>query len=112
MRLLFLIIIVTDFTGLPEPELVDLMNIVGVKVAFLWNAIGLRLGFKDWELKGIQAAKSHEIDSPKACMMEVFSQWKSGLKSEYSWKHLAEVLVTDAVNMKGLLNDMYKELKK
>ena len=112
MRLLFLIMIVADFTGLPEPELVDLMNIVGVKVAFLWNAIGLRLGFKDWELIGIEAAKSHEINPPQACMMEVFSQWKTGCKSEYSWKHLAEILVTDSVKMKGLLNDMYKELKK
>ena len=101
-----------DFSGLPEPELVDLMNIVGVKVAFLWNSIGLGLGFKAWELKGIQAAKSHDIDPPQACMMEVFSKWKTGCKSEYSWKHLAEVLVTDAVNMKDLLNDMYKELKK
>ena len=103
---------VTDFAGLPEPELVDLMNIVGVKVKSLWNSIGLGLGFKAWELTGIQAAKSNAIDSPKDCMMEVFSQWKSGLKSEYSWTHLAEVLVTDAVNMKDLLNDMYKKLKK
>ena len=45
-------------------------------------------------------------------MTEVFSQWKSGKKSEYSWKKLAEVLVSPAVNEIELLGHMYKELKK
>ena len=43
-------------------------------------------------------------------MTEVFSQWKSGLKNEYSWKKLAEVLVSPAVNETELLGHMYKEL--
>ena len=43
-------------------------------------------------------------------MTEVFSQWKSGLKNEYSWKKLAEVLVSPAVNETELMGHIYKEL--
>ena len=75
-----------------------------------WRSIGLGLGFKDWELNGIYATKCRELDPPQECMTEVFSQWLSGLKSEYSWKKLAEVLVLPAVNEIELLGHMYQEL--
>ena len=97
----------TDFIG---TKLVDLINIVGVRVKVKWRDIGLGLGFEDWELNGIHAAKCRELDPPQECMNEVFSQWKSGLKSEYLWKKLAEVLVSPAVNEVSLLGHMYKEL--
>ena len=100
----------TEFVGFPEPELVNLTNIVGVRVKVKWRSIGLGLSFKDWELNGIYAAKCRELDPPQECMTEVFSQWKSGLKNEYSWKKLAEVLVSPAVNETELLGHMYKEL--
>ncbi|CAI8044530.1 hypothetical protein GBAR_LOCUS24692 [Geodia barretti] len=87
-----------DFASFPRPKLVDLINIVGVRVKVKWRSIGLGLGFKDWELNGIYATKCRELDPPQECMTEGFSQWKSGLKSEYSWKKLAEVLVLPAVN--------------
>ncbi|CAI8050247.1 hypothetical protein GBAR_LOCUS27609 [Geodia barretti] len=98
------------FVGFLEPELVNLTNIVGVRVKVKWRSIGLGLSFKDWELNGIYATKCRELDPPQECMTEVFSQWKSGLKNEYSWKKLAEVLVSPAVNETELLGHMYKEL--
>ena len=75
-----------------------------------WKSIGLGLGFEDSELDGIYATKCRELDPPQECMTEVFSQWLSGLKSEYSWKKLAEVLVLPAVNEIELLGHMYQEL--
>ena len=74
-----------------------------------WRSIGVGLGFENWELDGIHAAKCREPDSPQECMTEVFSQWESGLKSEYSWKKLAEVLVSPAVDEVSLLGHMYKK---
>ena len=102
----------TDFVGFPEPELVDLINRVGVRVKVKWKSIGVGLGFENWELNGTHAAKCSGLDHPQECMTEVFSQWLSGLKSEYSWKKLAEVLVSPAVDEIALLCHMYKELKK
>ena len=75
-----------------------------------WRSIGLGLGFEGWELNAIYATKCRELDPPLECMTEVFSQWKSGLKSEYSWKKLAEVLVLPAVNEIELLGHMYQKL--
>ncbi|CAI8037291.1 hypothetical protein GBAR_LOCUS20843 [Geodia barretti] len=51
-----------DFVGFPEPKLVDLINIVGVRVKVKWRDIGLGLGFKGWELNGIYATKCRELD--------------------------------------------------
>ena len=100
----------TDFLRFPVPKLVDLINVVGVRVKVKWRSIGVGLGLEDWELKGIHVAKCSGLDPPQECMTEVFSQWKSGLKSEYSWKKLAEVLVSPAVDEVSVLGHMYKKL--
>ena len=90
----------------------DLINIVGVRVNVKWRNIGLGLGFKNWQLDNIHAAKCHELNPPQACLTKVFSQWNSGMKSEYSWKKLAEVLVSPAVDEIDVLGHMYQELNK
>ena len=77
-----------------------------------WRDIGVGLGFKGYELDGIHAAKCHDLDPSQACMTEVFCQWKSGMKSEYSWKKLAEVLVLPAAGKNEVLGHMYQELNK
>ena len=77
-----------------------------------WRDIGLGLGFKGWELNNIYAANCHGLDPPQACMTEVFIQWNSAETSEYSWKKLAEVLVSPGVNEKNILDHMYQELNK
>ena len=99
----------TDFAGLPKPKLVDLMNIVGVRVKVKWREIGLGLGFEGWELDGIKAAKAGEINQPQSCMTEVFTKWKDAMKCDYSWKKLAELLESPAVDEKGLVREMYKK---
>ena len=77
-----------------------------------WRNIGVGLGFKGWELNGIHAANCRDLDPAQACMTEVFSQWDSGLKSIHSWKKLAEVLVSPAVDEKKVLDHMYQKLNK
>ena len=106
------IFVLTEFSCFTaEPELVDLMEFVGVDLQALWEAIGGNLGLTASQLTTIEANAGH-VNRTMDCMRQVFVRWHDGMISEYSWKHLAEVLCTKAVNQPRQLSVMYDGLSR
>ena len=62
------------------------------------------------DLKAIQADYAGQPDSQKRCFNEVFEKWYNGLTSDYTWKKVAEALVSRDVDSKWLLEVLYKKL--
>ena len=100
----------TDFTGFPKPELIDLLEVVGVDVQVQWRQIGLGLGVKTPELDAIQQTHRGAVDPELDCITQVFTRWHDGVTSEYSWRKLAEVLCSPLVKKEVLLKDMHSKL--
>ena len=90
----------------------DLMNYVGADCQASWRAIGLQLKVKNADLDAIQLEIAGQPNAAKTNMSKVFDQWHNGETCEYSWKKLAEVLCSPAVNRPLQLNKMYTELTK
>ena len=87
------------------------MEYVGVDLKAHWKAIALGLGLKS-EIAGIQQNHQGAVDASQDCMMDVFTLWEDTMASEYSWKHLAEVLCSKRVKKSGHLTYLYGELSK
>ena len=100
----------TDFAGFPKPELVQLLDYVGVEVLVHWKQIGLGLGLKSPELDAINDKNRGAVDPGLNCITEVFTRWHDGMTSEYSWKNLAEVLCSPRVKQKHLLAGTHAKL--
>ena len=86
------------------------MEIVGVDVQTKWRAIGLGLGLNKRQLDIIQQSHRGSVNSEQDCMTDVFHQWCEGNTSKYSWKKLAEVLCSQAVNMPNILPVIHAKL--
>ena len=102
--------ILAAFDGFPEPELMDLMSVVGINIRSKWRAIGLGLGLGEPELNAIQENNKGGIDPTRDSMTHMFTRWHDGMTSEYSRKKLAEVLCSPLVNSGGLLKEMHSKL--
>ena len=100
----------TDFAGFPKPELVQLLDFVGVNVLVHWRQIGLGLGVKPPDLDAIQQKNRGAVNPDLECITEMFTKWHDGVTSEYSWKNLAEVLCSPRVNQKHLLAGTHAKL--
>lgn len=85
------------------------MNAIGVDVQAEWESVGLGLGLEAATLKAVSKDCSGDTAT---CMRRVFTEWHDGRTSEYSWKKLAEVLCSRAVNRQGLLSGMLDRFKK
>ena len=72
--------------------------------------MGIGLGLPVEELGAIQMDHKGDPDQAFLCITEVFSQWRARATSEYSWKHLAEVLSSRTVNKQGLLPEIHSRL--
>jgi len=92
--------------------MVDLMNYVGADCQALWRAIGLQLKLKNADLDTIQSETAGQPNAAMTSMSKVFDQWHNTDTCEYSWKKLAEVLCSRAVNKPLQLKKMYTELIK
>ena len=101
--------IMTAFADLPQPQLKDLMEIVGVDLQAEWESVGLGLGLEQSTLDTIR--KDCSGDS-SACMRRVFAKWGNGQTSQYSWKTIAEVVCSRTVNKPNLLPQMLEAIKK
>ena len=102
-----------DFAQFEDPpEMADLMNYVGAGCQALWRAIGLQLKLKTADLDTIQSETAGQPDAAMTSMSKVFDRWHNGETCEYSWKKLAEVLCSPAVNRPLQLKKMYTELRK
>ena len=88
------------------------MNYVGADCHASWRAIGQQLKVKDAFLDAIQLETAGSPDASITCMSKVFHEWYSGLTCEYSWKKLAEVLLSHAVEKPLLVEKVYSELTK
>ena len=95
--------IMTAFADLPQPQLKDLMEIVGVDLQAEWESVGLGLGLEQSTLDAIR--KDCPADS-SACMRRVFAKWDDSQTSEYSWKKIAKVVCSRTVNKPNLLPQM------
>ena len=102
----------TDFAKFGRPDLRDLMNYVGVDLQAQWTAIALELGLKKSAIAAIQENHRGAVNAAKKCMMDVFTEWEKTMVSEYSWKHLAEVLCSNNVEERSHLTYLYEELSK
>ena len=104
--------VLTEFSRFTaEPELVDLMEFVGVDLQAFWEAIGGNLGLTTPQLTTIKA-NAGPVNTSMDCMRQVFVKWHDGMTSKYSWKHLAEVMCTKTVDQPGQLRVMYDGLSK
>ena len=100
-----------DFAQFKDPpEMADLMNYVGADCQTLWREIGSQL--KLTNLDTIQLETAGQPNAAMTSMSKVFDRWHNGETCEYSWKKLAEVLCSPAVNRPLQLNKMYTELTK
>jgi hypothetical protein len=99
-----------DFMFFPEPNLSDLVEIVGVAAQSKWRGIGLGLDLDNYKLDAMQESHKGSVNPVQHCMTGVFDTWCTGRACEYSWKKLAEVLCSQSVNMSGILPDMRAKL--
>ena len=88
------------------------MNIAGVKLKAKWRDVGEGLGIEQHELDAIQENTKGGVDPAQECMRKVFSKWHNAMTSDYTWKNLAEVVMSHTVDMKPLLKKMHDELVK
>lgn len=88
------------------------MNYVGADCQASWRAIGQQLKVEDAFLDAIQLETAGNPNASIACMSKVFRQWYSGMTCEYSWKKLAEVLLSHAVEKPLQVEKVYSELTK
>ena len=103
----------TDFGLFKDPpKLIDLINFVGADCQAFWMAIGQLLEIKQGHLQAIQLQRAGQPSAALSSITAVFIQWRDGMTSEYSWKKLAEVLCSPAVNKPLQLQKMYTELIK
>ena len=78
-------------------DLADLMNEVAAVIPSKWRAVGIQLHLSSGTLDSIQ---SHNANKPQACLMsfeDVFTNWKSGGDSQYTWPTIIDALKTPAV---------------
>ena len=101
-----------DFMNFPEPTMTELMNFVAAEIPAMWCEIGRGLGVKEGELKAVQAQYASMPKGPQRCFQEVLTLWHDGATSEYSWKHLVEVLQSPAVKQHRLVKTLYEKLAK
>ena len=102
----------TDFAHFNKPELSDLMNFVGADCKASWHEIGEQLKIAKGDLAAIRLQTAGRPRAALDSMSSVFTQWHDGMTCEYSWKKLAEVLCSDAVDMRSQLPKMYTKLTK
>ena len=108
--LLFSVVVCVAFAGFPEPELIHLLEVVGVDLQARWRIVGLTLGLNQSTLDAIQQTYRGSVDSELECMTRVFSTWHDGATSEYSWKKLAEAMCSPLLNKQGLLQEMHERV--
>ena len=63
------------------------------------------------DLEAIQANHAGQPDWQKKCFTEVFIKWYDGVTSDYTWEKVAEALVSNDVDSKCLLVELYKNLE-
>ena len=95
----------------PYIRILDLMNYVVAQIPDKWQLIGLGLGVREGDLNGIQAQYSRDPNWPQCCFGAVLSKWHNGATSEYSWKHLVEVLLSPSVNQCRVVESIYDNLQ-
>ena len=97
----------SDFARFPAPELVDLLEMVGMDLRAQWKDVGTKLGLPQFDL---EAFDEDLRGNSQRCITKVFNTWHDGLTSEYSWKTLAEAMCSPIVNREGLLQPLYDKL--
>ena len=99
-----------DFRQFDEPDIVSLMNLVGMSVRTKWQQIGYGLGIKGSDLKAFQMNDGSKPDAAQHCMRSVFEKWEESCTSQYTWQKLADVLLSEAVAEKNAVRQLYKAL--
>ena len=99
-----------DFCEFNEPDIVSLMNLVGMSVRTKWQPIGYGLGIKGSDLKAFQMNDGSKPDAAQRCMQSVFEKWEESCTSEYTWQKLADVLLSEAVAKQDAVHQLYQAL--
>ena len=66
---------------------------------------------KDGQLQAIRADNAGQPGWQKKCFTDVFIKWHDGMTSAYTWEKVAEALVSNDVDSKWLLEELYKNLE-
>ncbi|CAI8051089.1 hypothetical protein GBAR_LOCUS27999 [Geodia barretti] len=98
-----------DFADFPSPELIDLLELVGMDLRAQWKDVGTKLGIPQPDL---EAYDEDYRGNSLRCITKVFNTWHDGITSEYSWRQLAKTMCSPIVNKGGLLPALHDELKK
>ena len=99
----------SDFADFPSPELIDLLELVGMDLRAQWKDVGTKLGIPQPDL---EAYDEDYRGNSLRCITKVFNTWHDGITSEYSWRQLAKTMCSPIVNKGGLLPALHDELKK
>lgn len=75
-----------------------------------WQSIGSGLGLSENELLTIQLNHAGNPQAAQASMRTVIQQWYSAETSEYSWRNLANVLMSEAVNERRAVRELHEKL--
>ncbi len=100
-----------DFVDFPAPKPDELGDVVA-GIPHLWYEVGLGLGLEEGQLRGIQHDHAGQVKPTQKCFLAVFTAWKDGRTSPYTWEKLVSVLlqrllVTDT---RQLVTDLHNTL--
>jgi len=88
------------------------MNLIGVTVKNKWRDIGNGLKVKEADLDGFQMEEGNKPNAMQHCIRRVFEKWHTAQTSDYTWKNLADVLESAAVDEKDAVSELHKSLLK
>ena len=100
-----------DFRNFDEPDIRDLCEYIGAEIPAKWEDFGRFVGVKDGQLDAIRAENAGKPDWQQSCFTRVFTKWRNGLTSAFTWEKAAEALTSNAVSAGRLLETLYKNLE-
>jgi len=100
-----------DFRKFGEADIRDLCEYIGAEIPAKWEDFGRFVGVKDGHLAAIQAENAGKPDWQQSCFTRVFTRWRNGLTSAFTWERAAEALTSNAVSSGWLLATLYNNLE-
>lgn len=99
-----------DFSKFGEPELRELMSLIGYRVSAKWRDIGSELGLTESDLDIIMANVAGSPNQVQAAMRGVFQRWHAAETSQFSWQTLANALSSAAISEQAAVRDLHSKL--
>lgn len=96
---------VIDPPPVVRPKVSELMNDVAAKAPDQWKFFGTMLDIDAAVLNSFEAQHKAE---PRACYLDVFTQWKATTNHPYTWATVVEILESEVIGK----HDLAVEIKR